>query len=85
MPVLVNFRRIGDWHDKSMDSGVCYSSIKIVLQSDGMIYFPKLRYSRNHLSKYEIENLFISTEYLYEDSHKSTLINCFARKQRVIK
>lgn len=65
--------------------------IKRVRQSDGMIYFPSLRYSRNHLNKreveelllktqYEIEDLFFSTEYLYEDSHKSTLINCFARK-----
>lgn len=66
-------------------------NIKRVRQSDGMIYFPSLRYSRNHLDKreveellsmtqYEIENLFFSTEYLYEDSHKSTLINCFAKK-----
>lgn len=65
--------------------------IKKVRQPDGMIYFPSLRYSRNHLNKreveellsmtqYKIESLFFSTEYLYEDSHKSTLINCFARK-----
>jgi SAM-dependent methyltransferase len=65
--------------------------IKKVRQPDGMIYFPSLGYCRNHLdereveellsmTQYEIKNLFFTTEHLYEDSHKSTLINCFARK-----
>lgn len=58
-------------------------------QPDGMIYFPQLGYSRNHLDEGEVEelltaaqfvikDLFLTTEYLYGDSHKSTLINCFA-------
>lgn len=65
--------------------------IERVRQSDGMIYFPGMGYSRNHLDedeveellsagKFIIEELFITTEYLYKDSHKSTLINCFARR-----
>ncbi|NOR24859.1 MAG: methyltransferase domain-containing protein [Desulforhopalus sp.] len=63
--------------------------IKRIKQSDGMIYFPSMGYSRNHLDegeveelltagKFVIEELFVTTEYLYKDSHKSTLINCFA-------
>lgn len=65
--------------------------IKKTQQSDGMIYFPGMGYSRNHLDEVEvgelltaaqfvIEELFVTTEYLYEDAHKSTLINCFARR-----
>jgi SAM-dependent methyltransferase len=65
--------------------------IKRTQQSDGMIYFPGMGYSRNHLDKDEvdglltaaqfvIEDLFVTTEYLYKDAHKSTLINCFARR-----
>jgi SAM-dependent methyltransferase len=64
---------------------------KRIEQSDGMIYFPSMGYSRNHLDKVEveelltaaqfvIEDLFATTEYLYEDSHQSTLLNCFARR-----
>lgn len=64
---------------------------KRIEQSDGMIYFPSMGYSRNHLDKVEveelltaaqfvIEDLFATTEFLYEDSHQSTLLNCFARK-----
>ncbi len=60
-------------------------------QADGMIYFPSMGYSRNHLDEGEItallaaahfaiEDLYLSTEYLYADVHASTLINCFARK-----
>lgn len=66
-------------------------NVERIPQPDGMIYFPSLEYSRNHLDEPEveellkvtqfvIEDLFLTTEYLYEDSHKSTLINCFARK-----
>ena len=62
---------------------------KRIQLSDGMIYFPKMGYSRNHLdegeveelltaAQFAIEDLFITTEYLYEDAHQSTLINCFA-------
>jgi SAM-dependent methyltransferase len=65
--------------------------IKRTQQSDGMIYFPGMGYSRNHLDEVEVgelltaaqfvtEELFVTTEYLYEDVHKSTLINCFARR-----
>ena len=65
--------------------------IERIIQSDGMIYFPSMGYSRNHLDegeveemltagKFNIEELFVTTEYLYKDSHKSTLINCFARR-----
>jgi len=65
--------------------------IENVLKPDGMIYFPSLGYSRNHLNKreveelltvaqFDIENLYLTTENLFDDSHKSTLINCFARK-----
>jgi len=65
--------------------------IKRIKQADGMIYFPSMGYSRNHLDegeveelltagKFVIEELFVTTEYLYKDSHKSTLINCFARR-----
>ena len=68
------------------------SDIKRVRQSDGMIYFPGMGYSRNHLDEGEVEelltaaqfvidDLFLTTEYLYEDSHKSTLINCFAGRR----
>ena len=64
---------------------------KRIEQSDGMIYFPRMGYSRNHLDKGEvealltatqfvIEELYVTNEYLYEDSHQSTLLNCFARK-----
>lgn len=66
-------------------------NIKSVRQPDGMLYFPNMGYSRNHLDEFEvkelladahfvIEDLYITTEYLYKDSHKSTLINCFARR-----
>ena len=69
-------------------------TIEKVLQPDGMLYFPHMGYSRNHLDESEVEellqatgfiidDLYITTEYLYDDSHKSTLINCFARKQSV--
>lgn len=65
--------------------------IKRIKQPDGMIYFPSMEYSRNHLDegeveelltagKFVIEEMFVTTEYLYKDSHKSTLINCFARR-----
>ena len=68
-----------------------HSAIESVLQTDGMLYFPSMGYSRNHLDEVEVEELlnatgfviedmYITTEYLYEDSHKSTLINCFARR-----
>ena len=64
--------------------------IERVQLSNGMLYFPSMGYSRNHLNESEVEELlkatgfiiediYITTEYLYNDSHKSTLINCFAR------
>lgn len=37
------------------------SEIKRVRQFDGMIYFPSLRYSRNHLNKCEVEELLLKT------------------------
>ncbi len=68
-----------------------HPAIERVPQADGMLYFPSMGYSRNHLSEDEvdqllkntgfvIEEMYSTTEYLYEDSHKSTLINCFARR-----
>ena len=65
--------------------------IKRIEQSYGMMYCPSMGDSRNHLDegeveelltarKFIIEEMFVTTEYLYKNSRESNLINCFARR-----
>lgn len=69
-----------------------HPQVERVLLDDGMVYFPQLKYSRNHLSGEETErlldlagfetrNISTSMEVLYSDAHESTLITAIAGKK----